>query len=340
MLRDYLALIDATLRTNYWVEDAGGAPRPTLTLKLDSAAVPGLPAPRPHAEAFVYSPRMEGLHLRAGLIARGGIRWSERPRRPADRGSRPGPGPGAEKRHHRADRGQRRLRLPAARGRPPTPRRSSPRCGPATKPSSEACSTSPTTSWRAGSWRPPGVRPADGDDPYLVVAADRGTASLSDLANDISAEYGFWLGDAFASGGSHGYDHKAMGITARGAWIAVRQHFRQLGMDVQTTSPSGWPGWATCRATCSETACSAARRSSWWPPSTIGTSSSTPIPIRPARLRGTGSALRPAPLELAGLRPGADLARGRGVVANGEGDRAVARGPGRPGRDRGLPAPP
>jgi glutamate dehydrogenase len=235
VLRDYLSLIDATLRTNYWVRDAAGSPRGTLTLKLDSAVVPGLPAPRPHAEAFVYSPRTEGLHLRAGLIARGGIRWSERQ---------------DDLRTEvlglvRAQVLKNAIIVPTGAKGGFVCRRLGPASG----------NDETTSEVRAGYEAfmrgllditdnvvgtrvvaPPGVRATDGEDPYLVVAADRGTAALSDLANAISAEYGFWLGDAFASGGSHGYDHKAMGITARGAWVAVRQHFRGLGIDVQRES--------------------------------------------------------------------------------------------------------
>ena len=108
---------------------------------------------------------------------------------------------------------------------------------------------------------PPGVRVHDGDDPYLVVAADKGTAALSDTANAIAAEYGFWLGDAFASGGSTGYDHKALGITARGAWESVRRHFRELGHDVDQRAVHASSASATCRATCSATACCARIRS-------------------------------------------------------------------------------
>jgi glutamate dehydrogenase len=235
VLRDYLGLIDATLRTSYWVRDQSGSPRSTLTLKFDSAAAPGLPAPRPQAEAFVYSPRLEGLHLRAGLIARGGIRWSER--------------------HDdlrtevlglvRAQVLKNAIIVPTgAKGgfvcRQLGPASGNDEIRAEVRAGYEAFMrglldiTDNVVGTRV--LAPPGVRPADGEDPYLVVAADRGTAPLSDVANAISAEYGFWLGDAFASGGSHGYDHKAMGITARGAWVAVRQHFRELGIDVQRES--------------------------------------------------------------------------------------------------------
>ena len=127
----------------------------------------------------------------------------------------------------------------------------------------------------------------DGDDPYFVVAADKGTASFSDIANAIALERNFWLGDAFASGGSNGYDHKEMGITAKGAWISVQRHFLEMGVDVQSRRRSRWPAAATCRATCSATACCCRRRSSWSPHSTTATSSSTPTPIR--RQAGTSA---------------------------------------------------
>ena len=118
----------------------------------------------------------------------------------------------------------------------------------------------------------------DGDDPYLVVAADKGTATFSDHANAISAEYGHWLGDAFASGGSVGYDHKAMGITARGAWESVKRHFRELGAGHAEHGLHGASASATCRATCSATACCCRGTSGWWPPSTTATSFIDPTP--------------------------------------------------------------
>ena len=171
-----------------------------------------MPAPRPRFEIFVYSPRVEGVHLRFG---------AGRPRRPAlvgpaaglpHRDPRPGQGPGGEERGDRAGRGEGRVRRAPARGRATT------RSRPATGCSSPGCSTSPTTSsptdGRSATVPPPDVVRHDGDDAYLVVAADKGTAKFSDIANEVAASYGFWLGDAFASGGSVGYDHKAMGITA------------------------------------------------------------------------------------------------------------------------------
>ena len=138
---------------------------------------------------------------------------------------------------------------------------------------------------------PPDVVRHDGDDPYLVVAADKGTATFSDIANAIAAEYGFWLGDAFASGGSAGYDHKKMGITARGAWESVKRHFRELGIDVADAPTSRWSASATCPATCSATACCSRRH---------------------IRLVGR---LRPPPrLPRPGPGPGAELPRARAPV--------------------------
>ena len=232
VLRAYLGLIDATLRTSYYGRTADGDFLPTLTIKLDSARVPELPPPRPQVEAFVYSPRVEGIHLRGGLIARGGIRWSDR-----------------QDDLRTEVLGLVRSQVLKNAGIVPTGAKGGFVCRrldrAADRPDVDVVSevrecyrlfinglldiTDNVVAGRVIS--PPGVRPADGADTYLVVAADRGTAELSDLANEISARRGFWLGDAFASGGHHGYDHKAMGITARGAWVAARQHFRQLGID-------------------------------------------------------------------------------------------------------------
>ncbi len=236
ILRTYLALILTTLRTNYYQRGAGPVPGPEapyLVIKLDPAGVPDLPAPRPRFELFVYSPRFEGIHLRFGRVARGGIRWSDR----------------------REDFRTEVLGLVKAQDVKNSV------IVPAGAKGGFACKQLPDLSDRAayaeeglacyrmfisamlditdnaGGERvvpPPGVVRHDGDDPYLVVAADKGTATFSDVANEISARYGFWLGDAFASGGSQGYDHKKMGITARGAWESVRFHFRTLGADVDS----------------------------------------------------------------------------------------------------------
>ena len=229
ILRLFVDLLGALLRTNAFLEPAPEA----LAFKFDSALVPGLPKPRPWREIWVYSPRLEGIHLRGGPLARGGLRWSDRredfrtevlglvntqiiknsvivptgakggfyakqlPDPTADRDAWAAEGRAAYAVYIRA-----LLSLTDNRD-------------------------------REGKVVPAaGIQRLDGDDPYLVVAADKGTASFSDTANEIATGAGFWLGDAFASGGSHGYDHKAMGITARGAWVSVTRHFAELGIDV------------------------------------------------------------------------------------------------------------
>ena len=233
ILRGFLGVVDATLRTN-----AYRAGRRSLALKLDSAAVPDMPKPVPYREIFVYAPDVEGVHLRGGPVARGGLRWSDRLEDfrtevlglmkaqmvknavIVPTGSKGGfvlKRPPADALALRADV-QRQYEV-FVRGLLDV--------------TDDVVSDGPG---RERVVPPPSVRRHDGDDPYLVVAADRGTATFSDVANAISAEYGFWLGDAFASGGSQGYDHKAMGITARGAWVAVQRHFRELDIDVQNES--------------------------------------------------------------------------------------------------------
>jgi glutamate dehydrogenase len=238
ILRSFLSLVRATLRTNYRVRDENGAPRPFLAIKLDPHAVPDLPEPRPKFEIFVYSPRVEGVHLRFGPVARGGLRWSDR--REDFRTEVLG--------LVKAQAVKNAVIVPVgAKGgfvvkRPPLPTGD----GGADR---EAWLAEGITCYRmfvsglldltdnlhAGKVVPaPDVVRYDEDDTYLVVAADKGTAKFSDIANDVAKSYGFWLGDAFASGGSVGYDHKAMGITARGAWESVKRHFRELGTDTQT----------------------------------------------------------------------------------------------------------
>ncbi|HWE55840.1 MAG TPA: NAD-glutamate dehydrogenase domain-containing protein [Acidimicrobiales bacterium] len=224
VLRAVLSLIDASLRTNFYT-GAGIDGRP-LVVKLDSRRAPDLPAPRPQVETFVHGPAVEGVHLRAGLIARGGLRWSERP---------------ADFRTEVLDLAFAQVKKNAiivptgakggfvcrTRGRPtPDEVRAAYEVFVAglLAVTDNLVDGQPVT--------PERVVAVDGADPYLVVAADKGTATFSDLANSISEGLGFWLGDAFASGGSRGYDHKAMGITAKGAWVAVRRHFRELGIDV------------------------------------------------------------------------------------------------------------
>lgn len=227
ILRRLLAAIEATLRTSFYqdnnLEEA-------LSLKLAPATIPDMPEPHPAFEIYVYSPRVEGVHLRGGKVARGGLRWSERKEdfRTEVLGLM------------KAQMVKNAVIVPlGAKGgfvarQLPEEREERQR-------EVEACYRlfirgllNITDNYPGGSITPPPrVVRHDGDDPYLVVAADKGTATFSDKANEIAAEYGFWLGDAFASGGSNGYDHKKMGITARGAWVAVQRHFREMDHDIQ-----------------------------------------------------------------------------------------------------------
>lgn len=234
VLRQYLALILATTRTNHACRDAAGRPRPFLSFKFDSSKVPDLPAPKPMFEIFVYSTRFEGVHLRGGRVARGGLRWSDRPEdfRTEVLGLM------------KAQMVKNTVIVPVgSKGGFVLKRAPAPSERDAYLREGVACYQDylrgllDITDNRVGDRivPPPRVRRHDDDDPYLVVAADKGTATFSDYANGISKEYGFWLGDAFASGGSVGYDHKAMGITARGAWESVKRHFREMGIDTQTT---------------------------------------------------------------------------------------------------------
>jgi glutamate dehydrogenase len=234
ILRSFLSVVRAIVRTNAFQPGADGKAHPYLSFKLDSAQIPVLPLPKPQFEIFVYSPRVEAVHLRGGGVARGGIRWSDR--REDFRTEVLG--------LMKAQMVKNALIVPVgAKGgfvlkRPPTDG------------GREALQSEGIDCYKTflsgmlditdniveGDVVPPKrVIRYDGDDPYLVVAADKGTATFSDIANEVSKSYGFWLGDAFASGGSHGYDHKQMGITARGAWESVKRHFRELGTDIQTT---------------------------------------------------------------------------------------------------------
>jgi glutamate dehydrogenase len=233
ILRRFLSVIRATLRTNFFQPDSDGAIKPYLSFKLEPAALSWLPEPRPAFEIFVYSPWTEGVHLRGGRVARGGLRWSDRRedfrtevlglmkaqmvknavivpvgakggfvvKRPPDSGEREDLLREVESCYRTFIRGMLDVTDNIAGGE-----------------------TVP----------PPDVVRYDEDDPYLVVAADKGTATFSDLANSVAAEYGYWLGDAFASGGSSGYDHKKMGITAAGAWESVKRHFRELGVKLSS----------------------------------------------------------------------------------------------------------
>ena len=239
VLRQLLALIQATLRTNFWRTGAGhsgvaGPRRAFLSFKLDSARVPGLPEPKPLYEISVYSPRFEGIHLRGGKVARGGLRWSDR----------------AEDFRTevlglvKAQMVKNTVIVPVGskggfvlkKAPPASDREAYMKEGVACYQDYLRALLDLTDNLVAGQpVSPPHVVRRDESDAYLVVAADKGTATFSDYANAVSAEYGHWLGDAFASGVSVGYDHKAMGITARGAWESVKRHFRELGIDTQTT---------------------------------------------------------------------------------------------------------
>ncbi|HPD82203.1 MAG TPA: NAD-glutamate dehydrogenase [Alphaproteobacteria bacterium] len=233
IFRSLIGLICATLRTNFFQLDDKGNQKTYLSFKLNSSLIPELPQPKPYREIFVYSARVEGVHLRADKIARGGLRWSDRHEdfRTEVLGLM------------KAQQVKNAIIIPmGAKGgfvvkHPPTE-------GGRQAYLAEGIECYKTfirglldiTDNRKGTdiINPPNVVRYDEDDPYLVVAADKGTASFSDIANSLSLEYGFWLGDAFASGGSAGYDHKKMGITARGAWESVKRHFRELNHDTQT----------------------------------------------------------------------------------------------------------
>ncbi|MDT0435761.1 MULTISPECIES: NAD-glutamate dehydrogenase [Streptomyces] len=234
ILRSFLTVIKATLRTNFFQETSGGTPHDYVSMKFDPQAIPDLPAPRPAYEIWVYSPRVEGVHLRFGKVARGGLRWSDR--REDFRteilglvkaqmvkntvivpvGAKGGfvakqlPDPAADRDAWLAE-------------------------GIASYKTFISALLDITDNMVAGEVVPPAdVVRHDEDDTYLVVAADKGTATFSDIANGVAGTYNFWLGDAFASGGSAGYDHKGMGITARGAWESVKRHFRELDVDTQS----------------------------------------------------------------------------------------------------------
>ncbi|HKS44485.1 MAG TPA: NAD-glutamate dehydrogenase [Amycolatopsis sp.] len=238
ILRRLLAVICATLRTNYRVTDAERNPRPYLAFKLDPEQVPDLPEPRPRYEIFVYSPRVEGVHLRFGAVARGGLRWSDR--REDFRTEILGLVKAQAVKNAvivpvGAKGGFVVQRPPAPTGDPGVDRETYLAEGIACYRMFISGMLDLTDNLVDGKTVPAtDVVRYDGDDSYLVVAADKGTATFSDIANEVSASYDFWLGDAFASGGSVGYDHKAMGITARGAWESVKRHFRELGVDTQS----------------------------------------------------------------------------------------------------------
>ena len=230
LLRLFHAVVEATLRTNAFAPAA----REALAFKIDSAEVPGLPRPVPWREIFVYSRRLEGIHLRAGPVARGGLRWSDR--RDDFRTEVLG--------LMKAQRVKNAVIVPTgAKGG------FYPKLLPDPGQDREGWAAEGQAAYEIfirsllsitdnivedAVVHPEGVVIHDGEDPYFVVAADKGTARFSDVANAIAEARDFWLDDAFASGGSNGYDHKAMGITARGAWVSVQRHFREIGIDVQT----------------------------------------------------------------------------------------------------------
>ncbi|MBV8566535.1 MAG: NAD-glutamate dehydrogenase, partial [Methylobacteriaceae bacterium] len=231
ILRRFLNLVNASVRTNFFQHDANGMPRQVISLKFESRKIDNLPLPRPPYEITVYSPRVEGVHMRFGRVARGGLRWSDRPQdfRTEILGLA------------KAQQVKNAVIVPVGAKGGFVPR--------------QLPSPSNRDAWLAeglASYKifvgallditdnldgerivaPENTVRHDGADPYLVVAADKGTATFSDVANAISLEHGHWLGDAFASGGSAGYDHKKMGITARGAWEAVKRHFREMDVDI------------------------------------------------------------------------------------------------------------
>jgi glutamate dehydrogenase len=234
ILHHFVNTVEAALRTNFYQIDPGDQPKPTISVKFESGKIDGLPLPRPLYEIFVYSPRVEAVHLRFGKVARGGIRWSDRPQdfRTEVLGL------------CKAQQVKNAVIVPVGAKGGFIPKQL-PVGGPRDAIASEGVGAYKVfiTSLLdiTDNLGPDGVIPPksvvrhDGDDPYLVVAADKGTATFSDTANAISTEHDFWLGDAFASGGSAGYDHKKMGITARGAWEAVRRHFREMDVDIITT---------------------------------------------------------------------------------------------------------
>ncbi|WP_254277111.1 NAD-glutamate dehydrogenase [Halomonas sp. 3H] len=231
LLRRYMELIQATLRTNYYQRREDGQPKDYIAFKLEPSKVTGMPKPRPAFEIFVCSPRVEGVHLRGGKVARGGLRWSDRfeDYRTEVLGL------------VKAQQVKNSVIVPVgAKGGfvckrlPEGDREAFQREGIECYKTFIRALLDVTDNLKGGEVVPPReVVRHDENDPYLVVAADKGTATFSDIANEISAEYGHWLGDAFASGGANGYDHKKMGITAKGAWESVKRHFRNLGVNTQ-----------------------------------------------------------------------------------------------------------
>ncbi len=234
IIRQFVQAMSETLRTNYYQLNQYGSHKGYISIKLNSRAITGVPRPHPLFEIFIYSPRFEGVHLRCGKVARGGLRWSDR--REDFRTEVLG--------LMKAQQVKNAVIVPSGAKGGFVPKRI-PVNASRDEIMAEGISCYKlfirglldiTDNYVSGTIsKPKSVVCYDEDDPYLVVAADKGTASFSDIANALSLEYGYWLGDAFASGGSVGYDHKKMGITAKGAWESVNRHFYQLGVDISTT---------------------------------------------------------------------------------------------------------
>ena len=238
VLRRMGLLVRALKRTNFYQVAEDGGPKSCISVKIASCELADVPAPKPYREIFVWSPQVEGVHLRFGPVARGGLRWSDR--RDDFRTEVLG--------LVKAQQVKNAVIVPVGSKGGFYPK-SLPRTVKGQAPAADAVREEGVRAYRTflsgllditdnlsatgEVERPRGVIAHEGDDPYLVVAADKGTATFSDIANGVAADYGFWLGDAFASGGSAGYDHKVMGITARGAWEAVKRHFREMGRDIQ-----------------------------------------------------------------------------------------------------------
>ena len=232
ILRAMWGMIAKTLRTSYFQLDIDGEPKNYLAIKLDSKNIPEVPLPRPHVEIYMYSTRVEGIHLRGGDIARGGIRWSDRHEdfRTEILGLMKAQMVKNTVIVPVGAKGGFVVKQPPKEGGRPAYLAEGVECY---KIFVQALLDLTDNNAKGKQVRPKNVICHDGFDPYLVVAADKGTATFSDIANDLSVKAGFWLGDAFASGGSSGYDHKKMGITARGGWESVKRHFREIGMDIQ-----------------------------------------------------------------------------------------------------------
>ena len=337
ILRRFLRVVGSMLRTNFFQRSDSGDLKPYISFKLDPSGLDWLPDPRPAFEIFVYSPRAEGVHLRGGRVARGGLRWSDR--REDFRTEVLG--------LMKAQMVKNAVIVPVgAKGgfvvkRPPE-------SGDREEVQEEVVACYGTfirglldlTDNIAGGevLPPPHVVRYDGDDPYLVVAADKGTASFSDVANRVAAEYGFWLGDAFASGGSSGYDHKKMGITAAGAWESVKRHFRELGRDVSSEPVHGGRHRRHVRGRVRQRDAPVARD-----PARRRVQPSRDLHRPRSRSRDelgrAQAALRAAALVVVGLRALADLGGRRRVAADREGDRALRRGALRPRRREGEARP-